>query len=135
MSDPVAPIDWNKYRKRIEHEDGLLNARVNVFLVLNALGAAALGLSKSHAAQMIIAIVIMAVNILLGLCTLQTGQVIGGLTEEYIRDANDPIDRRVRKTLSRYPLALLPTPILGKWLPLTVCIGWFVGLVMMIFAS
>lgn len=129
MSDPDAPIDWDKYRKRIEHEDGLLNARVNIFLVLNGMGAVALGVSKSETAMLTIAIITLAINIMLGLCTLQSAQVIRDLTLEYIHHAKDPIDNCVRKTLKKYPRKLLPNVILGMWLPLLLCVGWFMGIV------
>ena len=136
MSEPLPPtVDWNKYRKRIEYEDGLLNARVNVFLILNGLGAAALGLSKDYTAQIIIAVVVIAVNLLLWLCTLQTALVIRNLNSEYIHDANDPIDKRVRQSLKWLPRGLRSTAILGVWLPLVLFIGWIVGLIMLIAAA
>lgn len=132
MSEPSSPIDWVKYRARIEFEDGLLNERVNVFLVLNGLGAGALGLSKEYTVQIMIAIVVIAVNLLLWLCTFQTVLVIRNLTSEYILSANDPIDDRVRQTMKRWPRKIRPTYILGVWLPLVLLLGWLVGLILLI---
>lgn len=128
MSDPNTPIDWGKWRKRIEHEDGLLNIRVNTFLVFNALGAVAFGLCEEHTAQIIIATFILVLDILLGVCTMQTAFVIKDLTLEFIDNSDCPIDKCVRRTLNKYPLVFLPTPILGMWLPFIVFVGWLVGL-------
>ena len=136
MSNSLPPIeDWNKYRSRIEHEDNLLNARVNVFLVLNGLGAAALGLTKGYGGQIFVATTIVVVNILLALCTIQTAFVIRDLTTEYITKANDPIDKRVRHSLRWLPRRLRSTFILGVWLPLVMIVAWGVGLVMLIVAA
>lgn len=133
LSTSLPPIkDWDKCRKRIEHEDGLLNARVNIFLILNGLGAASLGLSKAYAAQVVITVVVLIVNLLLWLCTLQTALVIRSLTTEYIHDADDTIDRRVRHSLNWLPRRLRSTFILGVWLPLVLFLGWVIGLIMLI---
>lgn len=136
LSTSLPPIkNWDKLRRRIEHEDGLLNARVNIFLVLNGLGAASFGLSKSYAAQIVIAVVVLTVNLLLWLCTLQTALVIRNLTTEYIHDADDPIDKCVRHSLKWLPRRLRSTFILGVWLPLVLFLGWIIGLIMLIIAA
>lgn len=136
MSEPLSPVkEWDRFRNRIEHEDGLLNTRVNIFLVLNGLGAASLGLSKTYAAQIIISVVVIIIDLLLWLCTAQTAFVIRDLTSEYVRDANDPIDKRVRRAIKWVPIGLRPTSILGLWLPLVLFIGWIIGLAMLVFAA
>jgi len=131
-SDLPAPIDWHRFRARIEHEDNLLNSRVNVFLISNGLGATAVGLAGAPGAQLAIAGVMVIVCLLLYLCTLQTAMVICSLTTEYIDEAQDPIDQRVRESLKWLPRQMRSTFILGVWVPAVVSAAWLVGLVALV---
>jgi len=131
-TDPADAIDWNRFRARIEHEDHLLNSRVNVFLITNGLGATAIGSANGVAARLAIAGVMLVVCLLLSLCTLQTAFAIRSLTLIYIRQAQDPIDQCVRRSLAWFPRRVASTPILGVWLPLVVSAAWLVGLVVLI---
>jgi hypothetical protein len=135
MSKALPAIeDWNKCRTRIEYEDGLLNMRVNIFLVLNGLGAALFGLSKSTNIQITIAIIVILINVLLWLSTIQTSIVIRNLTREYLTNANDPIDMCVRNSIKWIPRYLRPTYILGVWIPLILIISWISYTVFIVFS-
>lgn len=135
MGKALPPIeDWNKCRTRIEYEDGLLNMRVNIFLVLNGLGAALFGLSKSTYIQITISIIVILINVLLWLSTIQTSIVLRNLTRVYLTNANDPIDMCVRNSIKWIPRSLRPTYILGVWIPLILIISWISYTVFIVFS-
>ncbi len=121
----IESFDWNAYRKRIEHEDALLNARVNILLVASGLAAASSGLAESDRAIGLIVFVALLTSMLLTLCTVQTAVLIRRLTTEYIKNASDPVDGRVREHLAWVPRGLRSTFILGVWLPVVVTAAWF----------
>jgi len=133
MTKSLPPItDWAKYRNRIEYEDNLLNERINIFLVINGLGATAFSLADSYGVKLILTATIILVDMFLSICIMQTAIHIKNLTIEYMEDANDPIDMRVRYSLNWVPIFLKPTPILGLWLPIIITSSWLLCIIILL---
>lgn len=124
--------DWKRCRARIEHEDSLLNNRTNLFLVVNGLGAVAVGLTSDNPSDIVMVVVIILANILWIIGSSQTTAVLKALTTEYINWANDPIDDIVRKSMKPWPRWMRNTSILGRYIPIIVTLGWCIGLYMLI---
>jgi hypothetical protein len=118
-------------RSRREYEDGLLNSRSNLFLVVNGLGAVAFRMPSGTNAQLVISFATFAINLLWITCAVQSWWVIRAMTIEYCRLAKgDRIDQLVRDTLGdRWRLWLRPTNVMAIYLPALVEIGWFVVIV------
>jgi len=136
MSNDLPPItDWGNFRDRIEHEDSLLNERVNFFLVFNGLGATAFSFFNGHLGRVFIMLAVIMINILIALCTIQTAFLIRNLTTEYMCNAHDPIDMRVRSSLGWLPRICRPTIILGIWLPVAIIAAWLLGLIVVLFST
>ena len=125
-------FEWGEFRKRIEYEDAQLATRVNVFLVFNALAAATFSLATNSGTRLMTSAVVVIANLLLCLLTVQTAWLVRCLTTEYMRNANDPIDARVRRHLRWAPRLFRSNFILGIWLPLVILVAWVIGLVLTI---
>ena len=136
MNDKKIKItDWDCYRARIEHEDNLLNNRTNLFLVVNGLGAVAVGLTTDKSSDIVMVVVILLANVFWIIGASQTTSVLKALTTEYINGANDPIDEVVRRSMGRWPRWMRNTSILGRYIPYVVTIGWGIGLYMLVISS
>ena len=127
--------DWKRLRSRIEHEDNLLNSRVNLFLVVNGLGAVAIGQTLSKPADIVMISVILFANLLWIIGCSQSVAVLKNLTTVYINGAEDQIDDIVRDSMHIWPRGMRNTSIFGRYLPFIVTIGWCIGLCMVIFYS
>lgn len=133
MNDKKFKItDWERCRARIEHEDNLLNNRTNLFLVVNSLGAIAVGLTTDKSSDIVMVVVILLANVFWIIGASQTTSVLKALTTEYINGANDPIDAVVRRSMRRWPRWMRNTSILGRYIPHVVTIGWGIGLYMLV---
>jgi hypothetical protein len=136
MDDKKPEItDWERCRARIEHEDNLLNNRTNLFLVVNGLGAVAVGLTTDKSSDIVMVLVILLANVFWIIGASQTASVLKALTTEYIKGANDPIDEVVRKSMRRWPRWMRNTSILGRYIPYVVTIGWGIGLYILMTSS
>jgi len=124
--------DWERCRARIEHEDNLLNSRTNLFLVVNGLGAVAVGLTSDRSSDIVMVVVILIANIFWIIGSSQTVSVLKTLTTEYINGANDPIDSAVRDSMHPWPRWIRNTSILGRYIPIVVTIGWVIGMFMLL---
>jgi len=122
--------NYVNYRARIEYEDSLLNNRANLFLVVNGLGAVAVELPKTNSSIFLIISVMLAINLLWFIGSIQTACIIRDLTGAYAENADDPVDKAVRKSMRRWPRWLRNTSIIGIYTPLFITIGWFVGLIL-----
>jgi len=131
MSHVHENIDWKACRARIEHEDKLMNARTGVFLTVNSIAAITARGVDTFATLPIVAPVMIVICLLWLLCSVQTCLVIRALTTFYTdkkNGANDVIDGIARSaTIPNHYIRA--TPILGIYLPCTVCIGWIVSLI------
>lgn len=89
-----------RFRSRWEYEDQLLNARTNIFLVLNGLGAVAVGLTSKIQGQITITCVVIVANLLWIICSIQSLRVIVALAKQYLNSGvNDPVEELVQNTL------------------------------------
>ncbi len=115
-------------RARREYEDGLLNSRSNLFLVLNGLGAVALGLtSDHHSAQVAFCLAIIGMNTLWMVCGIQSWLVIRALTLKYFELVpDDSIDDLVYATLGKkkWQVWIRPTNIMALFLPVLLQMAW-----------
>lgn len=127
--------DWDKCRSRIEHEDNLLNNRASLFLVVNGLGAVAVGLTSDKQSDIVMVIVILIANVLWLIGSSQSANVLKNLTTTYMENANDPIDQLVRDSMKVWPRWIRNTSILGIYIPLLISLGWGVGLIMILLSS
>lgn len=123
--------DW--LRGRIEHEDSLLGSRTNIFLVVNGLGAVAIGLDG--APPVVVALMLTAVNILWLVCALQSRCAIRAVTILYFQkkstgEISDPADDAIRGALRWVPRNGYSSDILGLWMPTLVLLGWIAGAIM-----
>ncbi len=130
LKGDASKVDWKTCRSRIEHEDTLMNARTGVFLTINSIAAIAARGADNYDVLPIIAPIMTIICLFWFLCSIQTWLVIRNLTIFYTdekKGAKDIIDKiaRLGTTSNRY---LHATPILGIYLPCTVCIGWIVAL-------
>jgi len=122
-------IDWVRCRARIEHEDGLLNDRTNIYLVVNGILAAAAALTHANRIAVIIGIVSILANLLWLSTGIQTASVIRSLTANYIEKADDPVDKIVRESIKCWPGMFRCTYILGIYMPALVLFGWLIGFI------
>jgi len=127
--------DWNRCRARIEHEDNLLNNRANLFLVVNSLGAVAVGITSDNLSDAVMIIVILISNIFWIIGASQSVAVLKNLTTEYIKNAKDPIDWHVRNSMHFWPRWMRNTSILGRYIPCVVTLGWGIGLCMLLIST
>jgi hypothetical protein len=151
MSDE-AKTSW--FRKRIEFEDGLLNSRTSVFLIVNSLWLAAIGIGIDQNLRLGVVVFGLIVSLIWLICSLQSFLVIRGLTKVYLTliktggtfYADDIVQNQlsrpkwifvknpnrlkgIRRTLKRIRLWLRPTNLLAVWLPGLFLIAW-IGLLL-----
>ena len=136
MKKPEQKItDWNRCRARIKHEDHLLNNRTNLFLVVNGLGAVAIGLTQETPAAIMMTVVILLANIFWIIGCSQSVCVLKTLTSEYIQHADDPIDDLARKSMLPWPRWMRNTSILGRYIPILITLSWGITLYILIFSG
>lgn len=115
---------YDQLRHRIEREDDLLNARTNIFLVLNGLAAVAVGIDTGMSGRLIISIVSCLANILWLMCSIRSLQALKVFAEELAKQRPDhPIEKIVQKTLGKNHW-LRPSPMLSLYLPFLVIGAW-----------
>jgi hypothetical protein len=116
-------------RDRIAREDDLINARTNIFLVLNGLGAVAVGLGSNPGAKYLISFVGVVINVLWIVVSIQCLVIVFRLTKKLIDMGNDedPAEKIVQSTLGK-TLVLRPNAVLNVYIPLILLGGWIVGL-------
>lgn len=116
-------------RAKIMHEDTLFNARTNIFLVLNGLGAVAMGLNNiNDNGRLLICVLGALLNSHWFFCSRQSLKVLSGLTKSLrIITPDDPIDKLVQRLLGKNQWAR-PTTIICVYLPLNISIAWILGL-------
>lgn len=114
-------------RDRIRWEDNLINERMNIFLVVNGLGAVAVGIGSSSGNKCLIALVGVAVNILWIVLSIQCLRISFRLTKHLVKLGLDPVELIVQSTLGAC-LLLRPNAILLIYIPLIIQSAWVVGL-------
>ena len=86
----------SELRKRVEYEDQLLNSRTSIVLTLNGLMAVAASFSLPSPARLVTAIIIISINLLWIVCSLDAQHFIHSLTMMIQESGNAPIDEKVR---------------------------------------
>lgn len=115
---------------RIRREDDLVNARANIFLVLNGLGAVAISLGGTASSKQLIAIVGISINVLWFIISVQCLLILFTLTKCLIDLGleEDPSEKIVQSTLGR-SLIFRPNAILNLYIPGIITAAWIVSLV------
>jgi len=88
-------------RRRVEYEDQLLNSRTGIVLTLNGLMAIAASMSLPVAARIVTATVIVIVNLLWIVCSIDAQHYIHGLTARINESGRAPIDERIGRNSKR----------------------------------
>ena len=123
---------YDQIRHRIEQEDELLNARTNIYLVMNGLAAVAVGIDPRFASRLLVCVVTCLVNILWFLCALKSRQVLKNVTRHLLsRFPDHPVEKIVQEALGDCHW-IRPTTILAIYIPGLVTIGWIVAVVMIL---
>ena len=124
----------DRYRKRIEYEDGLFLTRTNIFLVLNGLGAVAVGTAGAKEAELLMALILIFCNVWWILVSQISVRIIKALTKEHLELVTpkqgvpiDPVERRVRETISGTWPRVSWTTAVGLIIPGIVLLGWITG--------
>jgi hypothetical protein len=138
MSDD---LEAKSIRARIEIEDNLLNSRTNIFLAINALWVAAVGIGGNVILQRGIVVLGIVVCLMWAISSLQSLFVIRGLTIAYLTLSTSESEKIVQFELSKpawewlkwRPLkwlrkSLRPTNVLAAWLPLLFLLAWLIFL-------
>jgi len=115
-------------KNRIQREDDLVNARINIFLVLNGLGAVAVSLSVSPGSKYLISLVGVAVNVLWIILSIQCLIIIFRLTKKLIDLGieEDLAEQIVQSALSK-TIMFRPNAILLIYIPFIILSAWVVG--------
>ncbi len=120
----------------IKTEDNNLYARTNLFLVVNGIFFAAIGVSKVLFFQIFVGIVGLIVGCLWFLCTYQSQRVITALhakfDEKYPSPDDDEYYRVIENELMKQKW-LRPAELLGIILPGVFTIAWFICVIVLVF--
>jgi ABC-type glucose/galactose transport system permease subunit len=119
-------------RKRVEYEDQLLNSRTGIVLTLNGLMAVAASLSLPVAARIVTATVIIIVNTLWIICSLDAQHYIHGLSARINESGLAPIDEKIRKELQSGRFRIGSTRFMSLFIPALLLAGWLLGLLVSI---
>jgi hypothetical protein len=125
IPDDLSP---DKIRHRIEVEDGLLNSRSTIFLGINGLWVAAVGVSSDQYLRAGVALLGILVSLLWLICSWQSQLVIASLTKTYQRlHSENQLEKIVQTELKGFGW-LRPTNILASLLPCLFVVTWIIVL-------
>lgn len=122
-------------RRRVEYEDQLLNSRTAIVLTLNGLMAVAAGLSLPEIARIITAVIIIFVDALWIVCSLDAQHYIHDLTARINLSEHTPIDETIRGELKKHWFRIGTTFFTSVVIPALLLVGWVLGLLMSIWCS
>ncbi len=117
-----------RLKQRIQREDDLVNQRTNLFLVINGVGAAAVGLGSTAGAKYLIVLVAVILNGFWLILSTQCLVIIFRLTKTLIDFGmeDDLAEQIVQKTLGR-SLIFRPNAILNIYIPVVITVAWIVA--------
>lgn len=122
-------------RKRVEFEDQLLNSRTSIVLTLNGLIAVAVGLTLPPFVKLVISLIIIVINVLWIVCSLDAQHLIHSLTAK-IQDSDQiPIDERIRKHVRKNRFRIGSTKFMATIIPALLLFAWILGLLLIIHAK
>jgi hypothetical protein len=122
--------DVKELRTRVEYEDQLLNSRLNIVLTLNGLMAVAASFSLPAAVRILTAIIIIIVDALWIVCSLDAQHFIYTLTTKILESGNAPIGEVVRKDAQQNRLRLGSTRFMTLVIPSLLLSGWVLSLIL-----
>jgi hypothetical protein len=117
-----------RLKQRIQREDDLINQRTNLFLIINGLGATAVGLGSVSGAKYLIVLVAIILNGFWFILSIQCLVIIFILTKTLIdlRMEDDLPEQIVQKVLGR-SLIFRPNAILNIYIPMVITVAWIVA--------
>lgn len=128
----LAVEDVVALRKRVEYEDQLLNSRTSIVLTLNGLMAVAVSLSLPAAARALVTLIIIIVNALWIVCSLDAQHYIHSLTARIHSSGRVPIDENVRSEVQKGRFRIGSTRFMSLIVPSLLLTGWVIGLLLVI---
>ena len=130
----LSPEEIGHYRRRVEYEDGLLNARTNLVLTLNGLGAVAVALALPPMARLLIAALMIIIDVCWITCAIDTWRFIRELTLAVKGVDAKPPDEELRYKMQQSRFRISPTKFVSIIMPLLILFAWIAGLAFAIFA-
>lgn len=137
MSNLTLPKeDAERFRRRVEYEDTLLNTRTGIVLTLNGLAAVAINLSQHRLPRLIVAVVIIFIDSLWIPRALEASRFISALVRR-LRESRDtaPPDEVFRWEVFQQPRRLGTTKFMAVLVPSVLLAGWIVAVLYGAFAS
>ncbi len=116
----------------MEYEDQLLNSRTAIVLTLNGLMAVAASFSLPAAVRILTAIIIIIVDALWIVCSLDAQHYINTLTKKIHESGMPPIDEVVRRDAQQYRLRLSSTRFMSLVIPSLLLAGWVLSLMLVV---
>lgn len=114
-------------QRRVEYEDQLLNSRTGIVLTLNGLMAVAAAMTLPAAARIVTATVIIIVNVLWLVCSLDARDYLRGLHAHINKPDRTPIDEKIRIELQKGRFRISSTFFMSFWVPFLLLAGWIFG--------
>ena len=128
--EDLAPEDVTELRERVHYEDQLLNSRTNIVLTLNGLMAIAASFSLPTGAKLVLAIVIIVVDALWIVCSLDAKHYIKLLTVRINESGKAPISERIREEDKQDRFRIGSTRFMTLVIPSLLLTGWVLGLLL-----
>ena len=127
--------DVTALRRRVEYEDQLLNSRTSVVLTLNGLIAVAASLSLPGYARLVTVLIIIIINLLWIVCSLDAQHFIHSLSAKIHESGQAPIDEKYRKEVQKSRFRIGSTLFMSLIVPILLLGGWILGLVLTIWLT
>jgi hypothetical protein len=133
---PLSKEDGERFRRRVEYEDDLLNTRMNIILTMNGLAAVAVGLSLPAPARLIVAIIMIIADASWIPRALEASRFIGALTQR-LKESRDtaPSDEVFRWEIVHRPRRVGTTKFMAVVIPSLLLAGWIVAVLYALFGS
>ncbi len=117
-------------RKRVEYEDQLMNSRTSIVLTLNGLMAVAASFQLPQVAKLLIAIIIIIVNALWIICSLDAQRYIHSLISQIHTSEFMPIDEKIRVITRNNHFRIGSTRFMSLTIPSLLLVGWVLALLL-----
>lgn len=125
---PLSKEDAERFRRRVEYEDELLNTRTNVILTMNGLAGVAAGLSPASSLPGVVVVLMIVINACWLPRAWEASRFIGALTVR-MKESKEtaPIDEVFRWGIVRKPHRVGSTKFMAVVLPALLLGGWIYG--------
>ena len=120
--------DAERFRRRIEYEDALLNTRTDLVLTINGLAAVAVSLSLPPFIRGIVAVIIIVIDLLWIPRALEASRFISALSGR-LKESPDttPSDEVFRWDVVYRPKRIGTTKFIAVVIPFLLLIGWSIA--------